>query len=398
MRDNFPFMFWLRMGLLSFGGPMAQIAMLEEECVRKRAWLTIEEFSRGMGLCMFLPGPEAQQLVAWVAWRRFGKIGAILATLLFILPGLMLCGLLAWAYVISSHIPIVNGVLAGARAAVAGVILVAGYKMFVHNCLQQEQKVATGVSFVGLFLAVPFMFLAVVGGLYAWYVRPEDEEVSSNLSETLWSALRRVGRYLLPIVGLYLLLWLIFRHEHGIVRLAETSLFAVLASFGGAYAALGIWQVRSEAMSWLKPGQFGDALIVGEATPGPLLLAGSFVAFVAGYNGKIFAGNESIVWGVTGLIVAAVFTFYTSTAVILAFAPLAEDGVGDRRFYDVVGMVSAVAVGAILYLGLSLLMAVWTVPVLVAVAVGVGYLFYRNKFSVPVLIAFGALVGLFNAR
>ncbi len=398
MRGDFPFLFWLRMGLLSFGGPMAQIAMLEEECVRKRAWLSAEEFSRGMGLCMFLPGPEAQQLVAWVAWRRFGKVGAVMASLLFILPGLLLCGLLAWAYVLTNQLPVVGGVLAGARAAVAGIILVAGYKMFFRTCVRQELKVATGVSLAGLFLAVPFIFLAAVGGLFAWFVRSEDEADLPKLSEVLLAALRRVGRYLVPVVGLYLVLWLIFKHEHGVVRLAETSLFAVLASFGGAYAALGIWQVKSEAAGWLKPGQFGDALIVGEATPGPLLLAGSFVAFLAGYHGKIFAGNENIVWGVTGLIIAALFTFYTSTAVILAFAPLAEDGVGDRRFHDVVSMVSAVAVGAILYLGLTLLLAVWTMPLLVAVAAVTGYIFYNGRLSVPVLIALGALVGLFNAR
>ena len=377
---------------------MAQIAMLEEECVRKRAWLSAEEFSRGMGLCMFLPGPEAQQLVAWVAWRRFGKVGAVFASLLFIMPGLLLCGLLAWAYVLTNQLPMVGGVLAGARAAVAGVILVAGYKMFFRTCVRQEQKVATGVSLVGLFLAVPFIFLAAVGGLFAWFVRSEDETDLPKLSDVLLTALRRLGRYLAPVIGLYLVLWLIFRHEHGVVRLTETSLFAVLASFGGAYAALGIWQVRSETMNWLKPGQFGDALIIGEATPGPLLLAGSFVAFVAGYHGKIFAGNESVALGVTGLIIAALFTFYTSTAIILAFAPLAEEGVGDRRFHDVVSLVSAIAVGAILYLGLALLLAVWTVHLLVAVAVGVGYLFYRNQFSVPVLIAIGAIVGLFNAR
>lgn len=377
---------------------MAQLAMLEDECVRKRAWLTAEEFSRGMGLCMFLPGPEAQQLVAWVAWRRFGKSGAIIATILFILPGLMLCGLLAWGYVLTSHFPIVGGVLAGARAAVAGVILVVGYKMVTRICVQPEQKVASGISLVGLFFSVPFIFLAIVGGLYAWFIRTEDETEESNLSDTLLAAMRRFLRYLLPIIGLYLLLWLIFRHDHGLVRLAETSLFAVLVSFGGAYTALGIWQVKSEAMNWLKPGQFGDALVAGEATPGPLLLAGSFVAFVAGYQGKIFVSSESIVWAVTGLLVAALFTFYTSTAVILAFAPLAEDGVGDRRFHAIVSIISAVAVGAILYLGLSILAAIGMTPLLVAVAAVSGYLFYQNKLSVPVLIGFGALIGLFNAR
>ena len=377
---------------------MAQLAMLEDECVRKRAWLTAEEFSRGMGLCMFLPGPEAQQLVAWVAWRRFGKSGAIIATILFILPGLMLCGLLAWGYVLTSHFPIVGGVLAGARAAVAGVILVVGYKMVTRICVQPEQKVASGISLVGLFFTVPFIFLAIVGGLYAWFIRTEDETEESNLSDTLLAAMRRFVRYLLPIIGLYLLLWLIFRHDHGLVRLAETSLFAVLVSFGGAYAALGIWQVKSEAMNWLKPGQFGDALVAGEATPGPVVLAGSFVAFVAGYQGKIFVSSESIVWAVTGLLVAALFTFYTSTAVILAFAPLAEDGVGDRRFHAIVSIISAVAVGAILYLGLSILAAIGMTPLLVAVAACSGYLFYQNKLSVPVLIGFGALIGLFNAR
>ena len=398
MRGDFPFIFWLRMGLMSFGGPMAQVAMLEQECVQKRGWLTAEEFNRGLGLCMFLPGPEAQQLVAWVSWRRFGKMGAVLASFLFILPGLLFCGLLAWGYVMTQQLPIVGGILSGARAAVVGVILVAGYKMFLRTCVSPIQRTAAGVSFLGLFMAVPFAFLAMMGGLFAWFVRPDDEENLAGVPLELVKALRKCGRYLLPVLGVYLILWLVFKHDHGVVKLVELSVLAVLASFGGAYAALGIWQAKSEAMHWLKPGQFGDALIVGEVTPGPLLLAGSFIAFVAGYHGKLFIGGEGLMLGVLGLGLAALFTFYTSTAVLLAFAPLAEEGVGDRRWHDVVATVSAVAVGAILFLGLTLLLGVWTTPWLVLLVLGSGYLFYRSKFSVPVLIGFGAFIGLLAAR
>lgn len=229
---SFPYLFWLRMGLLSWGGPAAQIALLEQECVEKRRWLTSSDFTRALGLCMFLPGPEAQQLVAWIAWRSHGWRGAAVATLGFVLPGLIACGVLAWLYAVGSGWELLPGVFAGARAAVAGVILVVGVKMLIRTCEAFPRRLAAGLSFGGLFFGAPFVFIALAAGLHGWYVRPDDEEALPPVSDQLRSAVKCLGRYLLPVLLVYLALWLWLKHSHGYVQLVEVSLFAVLTSFG----------------------------------------------------------------------------------------------------------------------------------------------------------------------
>ena len=395
---SFPYLFWLRMGLLSWGGPAAQIALLEQECVVKRGWLTSAAFTRALGLCMFLPGPEAQQLVAWIAWRSHGWLGAAVATLGFVLPGLIACGVLAWLYAVGSGWELLPGVFAGARAAVAGVILVVGGKMLFRTCEALPRRWAAGLSFAGLFFGAPFVFIALAAGLHGWYVRPDDEEALPPVSDQLRSAVKCLGRYLLPVLLVYLALWLWLKHSHGYVQLVEVSLFAVLTSFGGAYAALGIWRVRANALGWLGESRFGDALVVGEATPGPLLLAGSFIGFLAGFNGLLFADHGGIGFGLLGLVTAAVFTFVPSTVVLLACAPLAEEGVGDRRFHDALGMVSAVAAGAIVYLGSALYWSQLSTPLFMFVSAVAAWMFYRQKLSVPALVGVGAVIGLFSAR
>ncbi len=395
---SFPFLFWLRMGLLSWGGPGAQIALLEQECVQKRGWLTAEAFTRALGLCLFLPGPEAQQLVAWIAWRTHGWRGAAVATLGFVLPGLLACGVLAWLYAVGSSWELLPGVLAGARAAVAGVIIVVGLKLLLRTCEALPRRVAAGLSFGGLCFGAPFVFIAVAAGLHGWFARPEDEEAPPPVSDQLRLAVMRIGRYLLPVLLVYLALWLWLKHSHGYVQLVEVSLFAVLTSFGGAYAALGIWRVRADGLGWLSEARFGDALVIGEATPGPLLLAGSFIGFLAGFNGALFAGYGGVGLGILGLVTAAVFTFVPSTLVLLASAPLAEEGVGDRRFHDALGMVSAVAAGAVFYLGFALCWSQVSTPLFLLVSAAAGWMFYRQKLSVPALVGVGAIIGLFSAR
>jgi len=347
---------------------------------------------------MFLPGPEAQQLVAWIAWRTHGWRGAALATVGFVLPGLLACGALAWVYAFGHGWELLPSVFAGARAAVAGVVLVVGVKMLLRTCEAIPRRWAAGLSFGSLCFGAPFVFVALAAGLHGWYVRPEEEEELPPVSNELRIAVARVGRYLWPVIAVYLGLWLWLKHGHGYVQLVEVSLFAVLTSFGGAYAALGIWRVRANTVGWLTEARFGDALVIGEATPGPLLLAGSFVAFVAGFNGALFADHGGVWFGLLGLVTAAVFTFVPSTLVLLACAPLAEEGVGDRRFHDALGMVAAVAAGAIVFLGASLAWAQGGSPLFLAISAGTAWLFYKEQLNVPALVGLGAVIGLFLAR
>jgi len=138
-----------------------------------------------------------------------------------------------------------------------------------------------------------------------------------------------------------------------VVRLTEVALLAVLLSFGGAYAALGYWRQRADGFGWLPDAKFGNALIVGEATPGPLLLAGSFIGAVAGWQGQLGL-PPGWLGGLVGLALPALFTFGPSTVLVLAFAEVAGEGVTDRPLHDAIGMVAAAAAGAVLTLALGL--------------------------------------------
>lgn len=388
---------WLRLGCTSFGGPGPQIAELERLHVEPAGALSREQFLRALGLCLFLPGPEAQQLVAWIAWRAGGWRRAVLATILFILPGLVACGLFAWAYVAWGGLPLVDGALRGARAAIVGIVLVTGARLVLAATTDTPRRWAAGLALVGLLVGVPFLVIALAAGLYGWFVRPPEEEPLPPLSDRLKIAARLSAVRLLPMVGAFLLLWALLGHAHGLVRLAEVSLLAVLLSFGGAYAALGYWRLRADAHGWLPDPSFGNALVVGEATPGPLLLAGSFIGAVAGWHGQL---GLAAGWGgaLAGLLLPAVFTFVPSTILVLSFAEVAEEGVGDRQLHDAIGLVAAVAAGAVFHLGVGLVLRLENLILAVPVAVVAGALCHRRQLGVPALIGLGAAAGFFFVR
>ena len=398
MALTFATKFWIKLGLTSVGGPAAQIAALEDEAVQRQQWLTSEQFSKALGLCLFLPGPEAQQLVAWIAWRMAGWPAAAWASFLFIFPGLVLTGVAATLYHYGQQLPGLEFGLLGARAAIAGIIIVLSTRLFKATLVDETRKGAAVVSLLATLFGVPFFFTAIVAGFYAWYVRPADEEPLGPVSDTLKLALQKTLKALLPLGVIFLILWGVFGHHHGVVQLSEVSLLAVLTSFGGAYAALNLWRVRADHYHWLKEGVFGDALVAGEITPGPLLLAGSFVGMLAGWRGYLIEG-QPMLGAAIGLILPAIFTFVPSTLIILSFADLVDEGVTDRRFHDVIGMMSAVATGAILALGISLLLggfnALWLNLFIAGLVVWVKL---RWDVKVPWLVLAGALISWFAHR
>ncbi len=389
--------FWLTLGCTSFGGPGPQIAELERRCVAPLGWLERPQFLRALGLCLFLPGPEAQQLVAWIAWRSAGWRAAVVATGLFVLPGLLACGAFAWAYVNWGRLPLVEGALLGARAAVVGVVGVAAFRLLATAATDVRRRWAAGLAWGGLLLGVPFLVLAGFAGLWGWFVRPADEEPLPPVSDRLRAATRLAGLRLLPFVGGFLLLWALLGHAHGVVRLTEVSLLAVLLSFGGAYAALGYWRQRADGQGWLAESKFGDAMVVGEATPGPLLLAGSFIGFVAGWHGQL---GLAAGWlgGLVGLLLPVVFTFGPSTVLVLSFAEVAEEGVADRPLHDAIGMVAAVAAGAVGSLAVGLVLRMDNLLLGAPLALGAAWASQRRSLPIPAIISLGALVGFFAVR
>lgn len=382
--------YWLWLGLTSFGGPGAQIAALQAEVVERRGWLTSEQFGRALGLCLFLPGPEAQQMVAWVAWKLDGWRAALLASLSFILPGGIGCGLLGWAYVNYGMLPAVDGALAGVRAVVAGIIFVSAWRLATPSFKGWGQGVASLVAFLGLSFGVPFGAIAIGSGLVGWWgVKPDRDEAPAAPVPRLW---RRLGLGLLPFLLLGLVFCLLPGIAPGYARLAGVSAFAVLTSFGGAYAALSLWRTQADAAGWLPAGRFGDALVVGEATPGPLMSAGSFIGFVAGYQGHL-GGGVGWLPAMVGLVIPAVFTFGISTAMLLATAPLGEIGVASPRFRGAVSFVTATAAGALAWMGAMLLMGLEGRPVLILLAIGAALVAQRRWLGVLPSLAVGAVLG-----
>ncbi len=392
-----PWQKWLTLGCTSFGGPGPQIAELEKQFGDGKGGVGKEAFLRALGLCLFLPGPEAQQLVAWIAWRTGGWRSAVLATLLFVLPGLLACGLCAWVYVGWGSLPLVEGALLGARAAIVGVVAVAALRLLGAAATDTRRRWVAGLACGGLLVGVPFVVLALAAGLFGWFARPEGEEALSAVSEGLRRATRLAGLRLVPFFAAFLLLWACLGHAHGVVRLTEVALFAVLLSFGGAYAALGYWRQRADGFGWLPAAKFGNALIVGEATPGPLLLAGSFLGAVAGWQGQLGL-SPGWLGGLIGLALPALFTFGPSTVLVLAFAEVAGEGVTDRPLHDAIGMVAAAAAGAVLTLALGLASRMGDFALGVPLALGAAWLSHRRSLPVPVVVGIGAAAGFLAVR
>ncbi len=385
--------YWLWLGLTSFGGPGAQIAAMQSEVVDKRAWLTQEQFGRALGLCFFLPGPEAQQMVTWIAWKLDGWRSAIVAALAFILPGLFACGVLGYAYVHYGRLPAVEGALVGVRAVVAGILFVSAWRLAAKSLEGWGQGRASLGAFLGRCCGVPFAAVAavaVVAGGCGWWGTPAGAtESTSPAIRRLWW---RLFLGLLPFLVLGLALHFFPGVPAGYARLAGVSAFAVLSSFGGAYAALSLWRTQADGLGWLTSARFGDALVVGEATPGPLMLAGSFIGFVAGYQGAL-GGGGGLGCALIGLFIPAVFTFGISTTLILAAAPLGEVGIASARFRGAMTSVTAAAAGALAWMGAMLVLGAGARPLPVALTLVAAIASQRRWAGVPALLGVGALVG-----
>ncbi len=380
--------YWLWLGLTSFGGPGAQIAALESEVVERRAWLKQEQFGRVLGLCFFLPGPEAQQMVTWVAWKLDGWRAALVAALAFVLPGLIACAALGYAYVIYGKLPAIESALVGVRAVVAGIIFVSAWRLASKSLEGWRQGVASLGAFLGLSFGLPFALVALGAGAVGWWTAPSDDLPAVPVAG-LW---RRLAWGLLPFLLCGLGLFLLPGIPTGYARLAGVSSFAVLTSFGGAYAALSLWRTQADASGWLTAARFGDALVVGEATPGPLMLAGSFIGFVAGYQG-VLGGGAGLVPALVGLLIPAVFTFGISTTLILATAPLGEVGIASARFRGAMTSVTAAAAGALAWMGAMLVLGAGGRP-LPVVLTFMAVVFSQQKWlGVPALLALGAAAG-----
>ena len=420
--------FWLKLGFISFGGPAGQIAVMHQELVEKRRWISEHRFLHALNYCMLLPGPEAQQLATYIGWLLHRTWGGIVAGGLFVLPSLFILIALSWVYMAYGNVPAVAGILYGIKPAVTAIVLFAAYRIgsrALRNAVLWTLAAAAFVSIFWLKLPFPLIVLgAGVIGLVGGRVAPDyfrtggghkaadkrygraviDDDTPTpahaRFSATRLALLVVVGVLLaaVPLAGLALVVgW-----NATLTQMGWFFTKAALLTFGGAYAVLPyVYQGAVETYGWLLPGQMIDGLALGETTPGPLIMVVAFVGFVGGWAKEALGAGNLLAAGVAGASVATYFTFLPSFLFILIGGPLVEATHGDLKFTAPLTAITAAVVGVILNLAVFFALHVlwrdglagtfdW---VSLLIGIGAGVALFRFKVGVIPVIAACSAVG-----
>lgn len=335
-----------RIGLLSFGGPAAQIAVMHRELVEIRPWLTEKQFLNALSFCMLLPGPEAMQLATYSGWRLWGVTGGLIAGLLFVVPGALVMLGLAALYAWLGSVPLVEALFLGIKATVVVIVLEALLKVARKALHGADRWVIAALSFVAIFaFAAPFPLIIAAAAAYGALKGGTTAETEAapplgraNTLRTIaiWGAL-----WWAPIA----LLW-----ASGQQFLTDVGLFfskLAIVTFGGAYAVLAyMTQEVVQDQGWLTTPQMMDGLGLAETTPGPLILVTEFVGFLAGY------GAGGIALAIAAATITVWVTFVPCFLWIFAGAPYIEWISTRPRLTGALQAITAAVVGVILNLSL----------------------------------------------
>ncbi len=396
-----------RIGLMSFGGPAAQIAVMHRELVEDRPLLTETQFLHALSFCMLLPGPEAMQLATYAGWKLRGVPGGLLAGLLFVIPGALVMLALALAYAAWGNVGLVQALFLGVKAAVVMIVIEALLRVAKKSLKSTDRWVIAGLAFVAIFFfAVPFPLIILAAALYGAATQnapaggAELVPTRANTARTitLWAAI-----WWAPVAVAWAL---------GAERLTEIGLFfskLAVVTFGGAYAVLAYMtqQVVAEK-GWLTTAEMVDGLGLAETTPGPLILVTEFVGYLAGY------GAGGIVLGVLAACMTLWVTFCPCFLWIFAGAPYLEWIASRPRLSAALSAITAAVVGVILNLSVWFALHVFfdrtsiehagpltlLRPELASVNLGSvvlaalsGFLLFRWHFGLPAVLGLAALGG-----
>lgn len=333
-----------RIGLLSFGGPAAQIALMHRELVDARPWLSERQFLNALSFCMLLPGPEAMQLATYAGWRLRGVPGGLIAGGLFVLPGAIVVGVLAALYAQFGQVPLVEALFLGIKATVVVIVIEALLKVARRALTGADRWAIAGLSFLGIFaLSLPFPVIILLAA--AWGALTGRGAAEAAPPRARANTPGTVATWLLAWWAPVAALW-----AAGAERLVEIGLFfskLAVVTFGGAYAVLAyMTQEVVQDRGWLSTAQMMDGLGLAETTPGPLILVTEFVGYLAGHQ----AGG----WG-PGLAAALLtlwVTFVPCFLWIFAGAPYIEWISTRPRLTGALTAITAAVVGVILNLSL----------------------------------------------
>jgi len=366
------FRFWLKLGFISFGGSPGQIAIMHEELVERRRWISEHRFLHALNYCMLLPGPEAQQLATYLGWLMHRTWGGIVSGGLFILPSVFIIGALAWIYLVWGELPAVAGVFYGIKPAVVAIVVAATVRIGARTLKNEWLWGIAVAAFVAIFiLGVPFPAIVLgaaavgfaggrfapgkfaVGGAHGAKSGPDTPALIDDHTPTPPHAVFRWRRFL-AIVALGLTLWavplgalaLAFGWGATLTQMGWFFTKAALLTFGGAYAVLPyVYQAAVDHYQWLTAPQMIDGLALGETTPGPLIMVVAFVGYVCGWTRELFGPDSLPLAGAAGLLVATFFTFLPSFVFIFAGAPFVETTHGNLRFTAPLSGITAAVVG-----------------------------------------------------
>ncbi len=371
------FRFWLKLGFISFGGPAGQIAIMHQELVERRRWISEKRFLHALNYCMLLPGPEATQLATYIGWMMHRTRGGLVAGGLFVLPSVFILIALSWLYMAYGEVTAVAGLLYGIKPAVVAIVLAAAWRIGTRALKHPALWLISVAAFcaVGLF-AVPFPYVVLaaalagaLGGRFAPRVFTADgghgaaaahygPAIIDDDTPTPEHARYR-PRQLLAVAATGIGLWAAvlgalvaaFGWEGTLVQMGWFFTKAALLTFGGAYAVLPyVYQAAVEHHHWLTAAQMIDGLALGETTPGPLIMVVAFVGFVGGWSQALFGPATPFLAGAAAALVAAFFTFLPSFLFIFAGAPLVEATHGDLKFTAPLTGITAAVVGVVVSL------------------------------------------------
>lgn len=427
------FWYWLKLGFISFGGPAGQIAIMHQDLVENKRWVSEKRFLHALNYCMLLPGPEAQQLATYLGWLMHKTRGGLIAGVLFVLPSLFILIALSYIYMRFGDVPAVAGVLYGIKPAVVAIVLFAAYRIgsrTLTNPVLWGIAIAALVAITLFKIAFPWIVLAAASiGFLVNRLQPQlfansgahkaskvrygkaviDDDTPTPAHAKF--SYKTMAKFMVIGCAIWLTAMLLLVWCYGwdaiFTQMAWFFSKAALLTFGGAYAVLPyVYQGAVVHYAWLTPAQMMDGLALGETTPGPLIMVVAFVAFVGGWGHSVFVNPFA-----AALMAACIVTFFTflpSFIFIFVGAPLIESTKNNLKFTAPLTAITAAVVGVIVSLavffsqhliwptGLSFsdglqanIDAVSMVAILMAIV-----LLFKFKLSVIKLIAIFAAGGL----
>ncbi len=389
---------WLKIGVLGFGGPAGQIALMHRILVDEKRWLDEPRFLHALNYCMLLPGPEAQQLAVYSGWLLHGVRGGLAAGLLFVLPGALVIIGFALAYARFAELTVMQGLFVGIKAGVLALVVEAFVRIARRVLKDRFSGLLAGGAFIALFVfAVPFPFIILAAAIAGFFRRvarePADVAAPANPAprsegwwlNSLFTLTLGLGCWLTPIVGL----WSALGPHHILTQLAVFFAQVAIITFGGAYAVLTyVAQHVVQIQGWLSPGEMLDGLGLAETTPGPLILVLEFVGFLAAF--KAHTGVNPYVMGMLGAGVVLWVTFAPCFLWIFLGAPYVERLRTNARVSAILSSITA-AVGGVI-LNLSVWFAIHTLFAQTTPLTPLGI-----HLTVPQLASFAPVAGAITA-